>query len=90
MRDPDEKAEYENRKEEKKQKFIASFDNKNTGSAYVPTKEQHNFCMFQRPVDMTDSEIEACNHVITGYIMQEKIDHHYIHIVNKLRRNERT
>jgi hypothetical protein len=82
MQDPDEKAAYEKRKSAKKQKFYDSINEKGIKS-YIPT---HDFCTFEKPLDLTSEQEDACNFVASGFILNEKVDHYYIHIVNELRR----
>lgn len=90
MQNPAEKAEYEARKEARatKRRSTSNFDYATAGGSYIPTKEQHDFCMFNRPADLTPEQETACNNVIYGYGCQEKVHHDFIHIVNELRRNK--
>ncbi len=89
MQDPQEKAAYEARKEEKAQKRRAgsSFDYNKAGGFYVPTREQHDFCFDNMHLFNSPEEIDAANFVMSGYICNEKVHHDYIHIVNEKRRN---
>lgn len=89
MQDPDEKAAYEAKKEEKAQKRRAtsSFDYNKAGGNYVPTEEQFNFCLSNMHLFITPEEINAANWVMSGYTCNEKVHHDYIHIVNEKRRN---
>ena len=57
------------------------------GGYYVPTKEQHDaaFKCFDE-LKLTPQQEEACNRVISGYSLNEKIHYDNIHIVNELKR----
>jgi actin-related protein len=85
MQDPDEKTAFEERKAAKKQKFYDSIHEQGIKS-YIPSREQHDFCMFERPDNLTSEQENACNLVASGFILNEKVDHYFIHIVNELRR----
>lgn len=89
MQNPDEKAEYEERKKQKAQKRRESsnFDYETAGGFYIPTKNQHDFAF--NNIGCFDNEFDnAANMVIYGYTCQEKIDHDYIHIINEKIRNQ--
>lgn len=88
MQDPNEQAAYNQRKQDKKDKFYQSLETKNTGCSFTPTKEQHDFAMFNRPNDITPEQMDACIQVISAFSCNEKVDHYYIHIVNDMRRKE--
>jgi hypothetical protein len=87
MQDPEEKAAYEARKEAKKQKFYDSINEKGIKS-YVPTRAQHDFCVFNRPSNLTSEQEDACNFVCGAFALNEPVDHYYIHIVNELIRKQ--
>jgi hypothetical protein len=89
MQDPEEQAAYEARKRSRieKRQSTSRFDYESAGGNYVPTEAQHDFCVFNRPSEMTPEQEDACNIVAGGYICQEKVHHDYIHIVNELMRH---
>ena len=74
---------------ENKRRSTSSFDYHTAGGNYIPTKEQHDFCMANMPFE-TNEQNEASNQVMYGYVNQEKIQHDYIHIINELRRKDFT
>ncbi len=88
MKDPTEQEAYYNRKSQKAEKRRASskFDYNTAGGEYVPTKEQHDFCLFSWPSNTTSEQDTARNIVMSGYACNEKVHHDYIHLVNELRR----
>lgn len=88
MQDEVFKAEYYARKEAKaeKRRSTSEFDYNSAGGFYVPTKEQHDFCISNMNLFETSKEKDACNFVMSGYSLQEKIHHDFIHIVNEKRR----
>lgn len=88
MKDPDEQAAYNDRKSAKKEKFYDSLDAPGSGCNYVATQSQHDFCVFNRPPNLTPDQDDACNQVAFSFSCNEKIDHYYIHIVNELIRNK--
>ena len=81
MQDPEEKAAYEERKRLKHS--YEGFKEKD----FVPTKEQHDFCMQHSDLFVTSEQMEALNMVTSAYASNEKCNHTYIHIVNELRRS---
>ena len=81
MKDPDEQAAYEQRKREK-----AMYDNWKDKD-FVPTREQYVFCMEHFELFETFEEKDAMNFVMSGYLLNEKVNHSFIHIVNEKRRN---
>lgn len=85
MQDPNEKATYEKRKEEKAQKRRAtsSFDYKKAGGNYIPTKAQYDFCINHMYLFQSPQERDAANQINYGYICNEPVHHDYIHIVNE-------
>ena len=89
MKDPSEQAAYDARKAAKAEKRRSSskFDYNTAGGSYVPTKEQHDFCMWNWPADLTNEQNAARDMVLMGYSCGQKVHHDYIHIVNELRRN---
>lgn len=90
MKDPDEQAAYEARKQERvdKRRAGSRFDYESAGGRYIPTREQYMFCFDNMHLAITDEQKDAFNIVISGYSCQEKVHHDYIHIVNELRRNQ--
>lgn len=85
--DEDFASSYNERKKAKKEKFYESIDKRGTGSAFVPTKAQHDYCIFNRSKNTTPEHDEACNMVASKFACNEKCDHYYIHIVNELIRS---
>ena len=88
MQDPEEKAAYYQRKEDKavKRRLGSNFDYNSAGGKYVPTKAQYDFTMsFNK--DLTPEQREAFNMVQYGYNCQEKVHHDFIHIVNEILRS---
>lgn len=86
--DSDFAAAYYQRKEEKAEKRRAgsSYDYATAGGRYVPTREQHDFCLQNMHLAETSEQQDAFNQVLYGYSCQEKIHHDYIHVVNEIRR----
>jgi hypothetical protein len=78
MQDTEEQIAYEKRKNERLFK-----------SSFVPTLLQHDFCVFNRPKNLTSEQEDACNLVATAFACNVKIEHYYIHIVNELIRKEK-
>jgi len=93
MQDPVEKAEYEARKIAKadKRRAGSKFDYESAGGYYVPTEEQYKdaFYMMLHDKELTQEQQQACNMVMSGFTMQDKVHHDNIHIVNELRRSGR-
>jgi hypothetical protein len=87
--DPMFSADYYNRKKEKEEKRRAGskFDYKTAGGNYIPTRTQYEFCMFNKPDNLTADQQAACNDVEFGYTNNEKVHHDSIHIVNELIRD---
>lgn len=90
MKDPEQRAAYENRKIEKAEKRISSsaFDYASAGGMYIATQAQHDFAVFDRTGVVTSEQEDACNQVAYSYSCNEKIHHDYIHIVNELIRKK--
>lgn len=88
MQNPDEKAAYEQRKEERAQRrrSTSSFDYNTAGGNYVPTQSQYDFVMNHMYLFNTSEEQDAVNQIIYGYTCKEKVFHDYIHIINEKRR----
>ena len=89
MQDEDFAREYNERKTEKAQKKRkqSAYNYETAGGQYVPTQNQHdNAFKFLGELSLTDAEQNACNMVISGYVMNEKTHHDHIHIVNELAR----
>ena len=80
MKDPDEQAAYEQRKREKT--MYENWKDKD----FVPTKEQHDFCLNHIELFITSEEQTASDMVMYGYSCNEKVNHSFIHIVNEKRR----
>ncbi len=58
---------------------------------YVPTQTQSQYAnelLFESGV--TSEQKDAANMVMSGYALQEKVHHDYIHIVNEFARNRTT
>lgn len=90
MKDPEYASAYYARKEEKATRKRASsqFDYNTAGGNYTPTKTQHDFCMNNMHLFITNEEKNAANDVMYGYSCNENIHHDSIHIVNeKMRGN---
>lgn len=85
MKNPEEKAAYEKRKEEKldKKRAGSKFDYHSAGGYYKPTKSQYDFVMSNMDLFETNEENDAANQVIYGYVNNEKIHHDFIHVVNE-------
>lgn len=83
------KAAYEQRKVDKatKKRATSKFDYNTAGGDYVPTKAQHDFCLFNQNLAETSEQINAFHQVVYGYSCNEKVSHDCIHIVNELRRS---
>jgi hypothetical protein len=83
------KTDYYARKEvkENKRRSTSKFDYNTAGGNYIPTKEQHDFCLNNMELFETSEDKTACNIVMSGYICNEKTPHDFIHIVNEKRRN---
>lgn len=80
MKDPEERAAYEQRKREK-----SMYDNWKDKD-FVPTKEQYDFCWRHNELFVTNEEQNARNLLMSAYICNEKVNHAFIHIVNEKRR----
>lgn len=90
MKDPLERAAYEDNKRVKleKRRAASQFDYETSGGEYVPTQAQSDFCVSHMGAFSTPAENLAAQEVIRGYSCNEKIAHDYIHIVNeKIRTN---
>jgi len=85
MQDPNEQAEYLQRKKDREQKRRDSskFDYQSAGGNYVPTETQYEFCM-RNSGKGTDEQQDAMNILISGFLSDEKVPHDYIHIVNEM------
>jgi hypothetical protein len=81
MKDPEEKAAYEERKHRK-----ANYDYWKDKD-FVPTQMQYEFCTQHRYLFITSEEQDACNQVEYGFGCNEKIPHSYIHVVNEIIRS---
>ena len=66
-----------------KRRATSKFDYASAGGNYVPTKAQHDFCIENMDLFVTEEEKNACNDVMFGYSTNEKIRHDNIHIVNE-------
>lgn len=88
MQDPEFAAAYNDRKSAKKQKFYDSLTEENSGSAFVPSRAQHDYAVFDRSMNTTPEHDNACNMVASAFACSMKCDHFYIHIVNELIRSK--
>ena len=90
MQDPQERAAYEARKQERaaKRRAGSKYDYASAGGAYVPTKSQFEFACKVVGRDSTFETEQACQAVIYGYGNNEKVHHDFIHVVNELIRSE--
>lgn len=90
MKDPNEQAAYNDRQAEKaaKKRDGSKFDYKIAGGAFVPTKAQHDYAVFDRSMNTTKEHDDACDMVAGAYACNDKCDHDYIHIVNELIRKK--
>jgi hypothetical protein len=90
MKDPDEQAAYEKRKQDKadKRRSGSKFDYETAGGHYVPTKAQCDFATNDKHLAKTSEEKAAFNDVIFGYGANEKVHHDSIHIVNEKMRSQ--
>jgi hypothetical protein len=84
MKDPEEQRAYDQRKVKK-----MLYDNWKDKD-FVPTKEQHDFCMNHFELFSTFEEKNAHALVISAYSLNEKVNHNFIHIVNEKRRSQNT
>ncbi len=80
---------YNAKKEAKaeKRRSLSKFDYQSAGGNYIPTKQQHDFCLSNFHLFVTPEQQNAANIVMYGYLYQEKISHDNIHIVNELMRS---
>ena len=88
MKDPEERAAYQERKEARAQKRRAGsqFDYNTAGGEYAPTEAQYNAAMQMMGEEVTQEQREAANMVILAFSISEKAHHDFIHIVNEWRR----
>lgn len=88
MSNPEEQVAYEARKRSRadKKRATSKFDYASAGGNYMPTKDQHDYCLNNWPSTTTSEQQDARNQVMYGYSCQEKINHDYIHIINEMRR----
>jgi hypothetical protein len=80
---------YYNRKLNRSENNIkdSKFDYSIAGGNYIPTQIQYqNALHFILNKCITHEEKEACEMVISGYTLNDKIHHDFIHIVNELYR----
>lgn len=89
MSNPKEQAEYHAKKDVLREKRIAKskFDYSTAGGEYVPTKEQHDYCLFELPKEATPEQRNAAEQVMVGYSTGLKVSHDHIHIINEMRRS---
>ena len=90
MKDPDEQAAYNERKQAKadKRRAGSQYDYSSAGGNYIPTQSQYDAAMIAlQSMELTSEQQDACNQTTYGYTCQENIHHDYIHIVNELRRS---
>jgi len=81
MQDPENREIYESKMA--KERTYEYWKDKN----FVPTKEQHDFCLEYINLFVTSEEKEAVGAVMYGYSCNEKVNHSHIHIINEKRRN---
>lgn len=87
MRDPDEKAAYYARKEKRaeSERKMSKYDYSTAGGYYTPTRAQYLFAInYQGP--RTAVQQNALDIVTSGFSVNEKVHHDFIHIVNVLMR----
>ena len=84
MQNPEYAREYEQRKEDRaaKKRAKSRFNYKNAGGMYIPTRQQHDFCINNMQLTTTHEIKLAFDMVIYGFTCTEKISHDHIHIVN--------
>jgi len=93
MQDPEERAAYEARKEERmiKRSTQSRFDYATAGGYYIPSKTQCDAALnFLHSKELTLEQRNACEIVISGHNCQMKVSHDHIHIVNELSRKSGT
>ena len=81
---------YHQRKAEKaeKRRSNSNFNYNSAGGSYTPTQYQHDFCLSNMHLFITNEEKNAANMVISAYTCNEKTHHDNIHVVNeKIRSN---
>lgn len=90
MQDTKEQAAYDQRRKDKadKRREASAFNYASAGGSYVPSKNQHDYAVFDRSMNTTAEHDEACNMVASAFSCNEKCDHDYIHIVNELIRSK--
>ena len=88
MQNPEEKKAYEDRRQERinKRKSTSKFDYNTAGGFFVPTKIQFDLAFKALMTSLTSEQKDACQQIISGYSLNEKIHHDYIHILNELNR----
>jgi hypothetical protein len=89
MQNPEFATAYHDRRQVKtdKRRAGSNFDYESAGGYYVPTALQNSDAQrFIFTKTLTREQEEACNMVTSGYSLNEKVHHDYIHIVNELRR----
>lgn len=90
--DPEFAEAYNQRKIERAENRRAGsqFDYQSAGGNYVPTKIQNDMANYYlRHKELTPEQSEACNMVLSGFSLNEKIHHDYIHIVNEMIRSNK-
>jgi len=91
MKNPDERAAYEQRKSDKadKRRATSKFNYDSAGGMYIPTQYQYGSALlFLQTKELTYEQLDACNIVLSGYLCQDKVHHDAIHIVNELIRSQ--
>jgi len=67
----------------------SAFDYDSAGGNYIPTLAQYEKAFeFLRTKNLTVVQKSACQMILSAYILQEKIHHDQIHIVNELIREK--
>jgi hypothetical protein len=75
---------YNYRKSLKKAKFALSCEAPGSGVMFVPTRAQHDFCVFDRTGVNTAELEQAANEVASCYSLNQPCDHYYLHLIKSL------
>lgn len=84
------RKEYEAKKEAKaeKRREGSQFDYSTAGGFYVPTQNQSDMALKAlTTMTLTPEQKDACNAVMSGFSMNEKVSHDNIHVVDELIRS---
>lgn len=87
MQDPQEREAYAARKEKSAaaKRKTSKYDYSTSGGYYTPTRAQYAFAL-EYPGPRNPDQQNALDIVASGYSLNEKVHHDFIHIVNKLMR----